>query len=96
MLNYGTIRKIILPFGPCFIPKLMVHPQRLYICTKSLLKQRNIEILYLLYMICIRFEGFYESFIWNSKSATMKSKLELKLMGPCAAKIYVFICNEQF
>jgi hypothetical protein len=89
MLNYGTICKIILPLGPCFIPKLMVHPKG-YICTKSLLKQRKIEILYLLYMICIRFEGFYESFIRNSKSATMKSKLELKLMGPCVANFFFF------
>jgi hypothetical protein len=47
-------------------------------------------------MICTRFEGFYESFIRSSEGATMKSKLELKLMGPCAAKIYVFFCNEQF
>jgi hypothetical protein len=47
-------------------------------------------------MICTRLESFYESFIWSSEGATMKSKLDLKLMGPCAAKIYVFFCKEQF
>lgn len=46
-------------------------------------------------MLCTRFKRFYESFIPSSEGATMKCKLELKLMGPCATKIYVFFCNEQ-